>query len=82
MNPEIKRALNALRATLAEASGFDPGTSQRRIGIGVGVGVGCGNIALLQAGSPSTGGAPSASSSRGPLTRTGNGAIAGPAHRS
>jgi hypothetical protein len=35
INPEIKRALNALRATLAEASGFDPGTSQRRFRISI-----------------------------------------------
>ena len=33
MYPAIKQALDALRATLAEASGFDPGTSQRRFRI-------------------------------------------------
>ena len=35
MYPEIKRALDALRAALAEASGFDPGTSQRRFRISI-----------------------------------------------
>ena len=35
MYPAIKQALDALRATLAEASGFDPGTSQRRFRIGI-----------------------------------------------
>ena len=35
MYPAIKQALNALRATLAEASGFDPGTSQRRFRISI-----------------------------------------------
>jgi DNA-binding transcriptional LysR family regulator len=35
MYPAIKQALDALRATLAEASGFDPGTSQRRFRISV-----------------------------------------------
>jgi DNA-binding transcriptional LysR family regulator len=35
MYPAIKQALDALRATLAEASGFDPGTSQRRFHISV-----------------------------------------------
>ena len=33
MYPAIKQALDGLRATLAEASGFDPGTSQRRFRI-------------------------------------------------
>ena len=33
MYPAIKQALDALRATLAEASGFDPATSQRRFRI-------------------------------------------------
>ena len=33
--PAIKQALDALRATLAEASGFDPGTSQRRFRISI-----------------------------------------------
>jgi DNA-binding transcriptional LysR family regulator len=33
MYPAIKQALDALRAALAEASGFDPGTSQRRFRI-------------------------------------------------
>jgi len=33
MYPAIKQALDALRATLTEASGFDPGTSQRRFRI-------------------------------------------------
>jgi DNA-binding transcriptional LysR family regulator len=33
MYPAIKQALDALRATLAEASGFDPSTSQRRFRI-------------------------------------------------
>ena len=35
MFPAIKQALDALRATLAEASGFDPGTSQRRFRISI-----------------------------------------------
>jgi LysR family transcriptional regulator, transcriptional activator for leuABCD operon len=35
MYPAIKKALDALRATLAEASGFDPGTSQRRFRISI-----------------------------------------------
>jgi DNA-binding transcriptional LysR family regulator len=35
MYPAIKQALDALRVTLAEASGFDPGTSQRRFRISV-----------------------------------------------
>jgi DNA-binding transcriptional LysR family regulator len=35
MYPVIKQALDALRATLAEASGFDPGTSQRRFRISI-----------------------------------------------
>jgi LysR family transcriptional regulator, transcriptional activator for leuABCD operon len=35
MYPAIKQALEALRATLAEASGFDPGTSQRRFRISI-----------------------------------------------
>jgi DNA-binding transcriptional LysR family regulator len=35
MYPSIKQALDALRATLAEASGFDPGTSQRRFRISI-----------------------------------------------
>ena len=35
MYPAIKQALDALRATLAEASGFDPGTSQRRFRISI-----------------------------------------------
>ena len=35
MYPAIKPALDALRATLAEASGFDPGTSQRRFRISI-----------------------------------------------
>jgi LysR family transcriptional regulator, transcriptional activator for leuABCD operon len=35
MYPAIKQALDALRATLTEASGFDPGTSQRRFRIGI-----------------------------------------------
>ena len=35
MYPAIKRSLDALRATLAEASGFDPGTSQRRFRISI-----------------------------------------------
>jgi DNA-binding transcriptional LysR family regulator len=33
MYPAIKQALDALRATLAEASGFDPGASQRHFRI-------------------------------------------------
>jgi LysR family transcriptional regulator, transcriptional activator for leuABCD operon len=33
MYPAIKQALDVLRATLAEASGFDPGTSKRRFRI-------------------------------------------------
>jgi DNA-binding transcriptional LysR family regulator len=33
MYPAIKQALDALRATLTEASGFDPSTSQRRFRI-------------------------------------------------
>jgi DNA-binding transcriptional LysR family regulator len=35
MYPAIKQALDALRATLAEASGFDPGTSQRRFRVSI-----------------------------------------------
>jgi DNA-binding transcriptional LysR family regulator len=35
MYPSIKQALDALRATLTEASGFDPGTSQRRFRISI-----------------------------------------------
>jgi len=35
MYPAIKQALDALRASLAEASGFDPGTSQRRFRISI-----------------------------------------------
>jgi DNA-binding transcriptional LysR family regulator len=35
MYPAIKQALDALRATLAEASGFDPDTSQRRFRISI-----------------------------------------------
>ena len=35
MYPAIKQALDALRATLAEASGFEPGTSQRRFRISI-----------------------------------------------
>jgi DNA-binding transcriptional LysR family regulator len=35
MYPAIKQALDGLRATLAEASGFDPGTSQRRFSISI-----------------------------------------------
>ena len=35
MYPAIKQALDALRATLAEASGFDPATSQRRFRISI-----------------------------------------------
>jgi len=35
MYPAIKQALDALRVTLAEASGFDPGTSQRRFRISI-----------------------------------------------
>jgi DNA-binding transcriptional LysR family regulator len=35
MYPAIKQALDALRATLAEASGFDPGTSERRFRISI-----------------------------------------------
>ena len=35
MYPAIKPALDALRATLAEASGFDPSTSQRRFRISI-----------------------------------------------
>jgi DNA-binding transcriptional LysR family regulator len=35
MYPAIKQALDALRTTLAEASGFDPGTSQRRFRISI-----------------------------------------------
>ena len=35
MYPAIKQALDALRATLAEASGFDPNTSQRRFRISI-----------------------------------------------
>jgi DNA-binding transcriptional LysR family regulator len=35
MYPEIKRALDALRTTLAEASGFDPCTSRRRFRISI-----------------------------------------------
>jgi DNA-binding transcriptional LysR family regulator len=35
MYPAIKQALDALRATLAEASGFDPGTSQRHFRISI-----------------------------------------------
>ena len=35
MYPAIKRALDGLRATLAEASGFDPGTSQRRFRVSI-----------------------------------------------
>src|SRR5215475_3713041 len=35
MYPAIKQALDALRTTLAEASGFDPGTSQRRFHISI-----------------------------------------------
>jgi DNA-binding transcriptional LysR family regulator len=35
MFPAIKQALDALRATLAEASGFDAGTSQRRFRISI-----------------------------------------------
>ena len=35
MYPAIKQALDGLRASLAEASGFDPGTSQRRFRISI-----------------------------------------------
>jgi DNA-binding transcriptional LysR family regulator len=35
MYPAIKQALDALRATLAEASGFDPAASQRRFRISI-----------------------------------------------
>ena len=35
MYPAIKQALDALRATLAEASGFDPAQSQRRFRISI-----------------------------------------------
>jgi DNA-binding transcriptional LysR family regulator len=35
MYPAIKQALDALRATLAEAGGFDPGTSERRFRISI-----------------------------------------------
>jgi DNA-binding transcriptional LysR family regulator len=35
MYPAIKQALDALRTTLAEASGFDPSTSQRRFRINI-----------------------------------------------
>src|SRR3954453_19793386 len=35
MYPAIKQALDAVRATLAEATGFDPGTSQRRFRISI-----------------------------------------------
>jgi DNA-binding transcriptional LysR family regulator len=35
MYPAIKQALEALRASLAEASGFDPARSQRRFRIGI-----------------------------------------------
>jgi DNA-binding transcriptional LysR family regulator len=35
MYPAIKQALDALRATLAETSGFDPGTSQRHFRISI-----------------------------------------------
>jgi DNA-binding transcriptional LysR family regulator len=35
MYPAIKQALDALRATLAEASGFDPSTSQRHFRISI-----------------------------------------------
>src|SRR6516162_1563714 len=35
MYPAIKQALDALRATLAEASGFEPDTSQRRFRISI-----------------------------------------------
>jgi len=35
MYPAIKQALDALRATLADASGFDPGTSQRRFRVSI-----------------------------------------------
>ena len=35
MYPSIKQALDALRTTLAEAGGFDPGTSQRRFRISI-----------------------------------------------
>jgi DNA-binding transcriptional LysR family regulator len=35
MYPAIKQALDALRTTLAEASGFDPSTSQRRFRISI-----------------------------------------------
>jgi DNA-binding transcriptional LysR family regulator len=35
MYPAIKQALDALRATLAEASGFDPGTSRRHFRISI-----------------------------------------------
>jgi DNA-binding transcriptional LysR family regulator len=35
MYPAIKQALDALRATLADAGGFDPGTSQRRFRISI-----------------------------------------------
>src|SRR5215475_9145213 len=35
MYPAIKQALDALRAALAEASGFDPRTSQRRFRISI-----------------------------------------------
>ena len=35
MYPAIKQALDALRTTLAEASGFDPQTSQRRFRISI-----------------------------------------------
>ena len=35
MYPAIKQALEALRATLAEASGFDPARSQRRFRISI-----------------------------------------------
>src|SRR5262249_48848974 len=35
MYPAIKQALDALRTTLAEAGGFDPGTAQRRFRISI-----------------------------------------------
>jgi DNA-binding transcriptional LysR family regulator len=35
MYPAIKQALDALRTTLAEASGFDPSTSQRRFRVSI-----------------------------------------------
>ncbi len=35
MYPAIKQALDALRAALAEAGGFDPGTSQRRFRVSI-----------------------------------------------